>query len=139
GSILVTDLLNPAMPMIRYRIGDAASWAAKPCRCGRSLPMLEEVAGRVTDFLVGSDGRLVSGVYLATYVVAHRPSLGQGPIRQTRAGHVTYRLCPGPGFDAFADGESLRSATREHLGGGATCDVELADRLEAAPSGKFLF
>src|SRR5262245_32968401 len=119
GSLLITDLLNPAMPMIRYRIGDLGSWASQPCPCGRRLPLLQEVAGRVTDFLVGGDGRLVSGVYLATYVVAQRPSLGQVQIVQTRAGEVVYRVCPGPGFDAAADGEYLRRATREHLGPGA--------------------
>src|SRR5262249_36293897 len=65
GGILVTDLLNGAMPLIRYRIGDLGAWADGPCPCGRGLPRLRNVAGRVTDFLVGCDGRLVSGVYLA--------------------------------------------------------------------------
>jgi phenylacetate-CoA ligase len=139
GSLLVTDLLNPAMPMIRYRIGDLASWASRPCPCGRHLPRLEEVAGRVTDFLVGSDGRLVSGVFLATYVVAQRRSLGQVQIHQSRAGHVVYRLRPGPGFDPRADGDYLRQATREHLGAAATADVEPVADLPAEPSGKFLF
>jgi phenylacetate-CoA ligase len=139
GSILVTDLLNLAMPMIRYRIGDMAAWARQPCPCGRGLPLLEEVAGRVTDFLVGADGRLVSGVYLATYVVAHRPSLGQVQIHQSRAGHVVYRLRPGPGFDAGADGEYLRRATWEHLGGGATAEIEPVAELPTEASGKFLF
>jgi phenylacetate-CoA ligase len=127
------------MPLIRYRIGDMAAWSPRACPCGRKLPLLEEVAGRVTDFLVGADGRLVSGVYLATYVVAQRPSLGQVQIRQTRAGEAVYRVCPGPGFDPSADGDYLRRATREHLGEGARAEVQLADRLEAAPSGKFLF
>ncbi len=77
GAILVTDLLNHAMPLIRYRIGDLGAWAAGTCRCGRGLPRLERVAGRVTDFLVGCDGRLVSGVYLATYVVAQRRAWGR--------------------------------------------------------------
>ena len=86
GAVLVTDLLNRAMPLIRYRIGDMAAWADGLCPCGRGLPRLERVSGRVTDFLVGADGRLVSGVFLATYVVAHRPSLGQVQIRQHRAG-----------------------------------------------------
>jgi phenylacetate-CoA ligase len=139
GSILVTDLLNHAMPMIRYRIGDLGSWARRACPCGRHLPLLDEVAGRVTDFLVGADGRLVSGVYLATYVVAQRPSLGQVQIQQSRAGHVVYRLRPGPGFDPRADGEYLRRATREHLGAAATADVEPVRELPAEPSGKFLF
>jgi phenylacetate-CoA ligase len=139
GSILVTDLLNQAMPMIRYRIGDMGSWASRPCPCGRSLPLLGEVAGRVTDFLVGADGRLVSGVYLATYVVAHRPSLGQVQIHQSRAGHVVYRLRPGPGFDNDADALYLRQATREHLGAATTSDVELVSELPTEQSGKFLF
>jgi phenylacetate-CoA ligase len=139
GSILVTDLLNPAMPLIRYRIGDLGAWAAGPCPCGRALPRLERVAGRVTDFLVGADGRLVSGVFLATYVVAQRPSLGQVQIHQDRAGHVVYRLRPGPGFDPAADGDYLRRATREHLGAAATAAVEPVRELPRSPSGKFLF
>jgi phenylacetate-CoA ligase len=139
GSLLVTDLLNPAMPMIRYRIGDMGSWARHRCPCGRNLPLLDEVAGRVTDFLVGADGRLVSGVYLATYVVAQRRSLGQVQIHQSRAGHVVYRLCPGPGFDPQADGDYLRQATREHLGAAATAEVEPVAALPVEPSGKFLF
>ncbi|MFO0930461.1 MAG: hypothetical protein U0736_26110 [Gemmataceae bacterium] len=139
GSIVVTDLFNAAMPMIRYRIGDMGAWAGGACPCGRSLPRLERVAGRVTDFLVGGDGRLVSGVYLATYVVAHRPSLGQVQICQDRRGHVTYRVCPGPGFDPVVDGAYLDDATRQHLGGNATAAVEVVAELPRAASGKFVF
>jgi phenylacetate-CoA ligase len=139
GSILVTDLLNFAMPLIRYRIGDLGAWAADDCPCGRGLPRLEHVAGRSTDFLVGPDGRLVSGVYLATYVVAHRPSLGQVQIRQHRAGAVTYRIRPGHDFGGDDDLAYLRDATREHLGDRAEVDAELVDELPAEPSGKFLF
>src|SRR4029079_2619649 len=53
GSILITDLLNFVMPLIRYRIGDLGSWMNGPCPCGPSLPRLREVSGRVTEFLVG--------------------------------------------------------------------------------------
>jgi phenylacetate-CoA ligase len=139
GSILVTDLLNPAMPLIRYRIGDMGSWASGVCPCGRHLPRLEHVAGRVTDFLVGCTGQLVSGVFLATYVVAQRPSLGQVQIHQRRAGHLIWKLCPGPRFDPDADGEYLRRATREHLGARATAVIEAIREFPASPSGKFLF
>ena len=139
GAVLVTDLLNGAMPLIRYRIGDLAAWADGPCPCGRGLPRLERVAGRFTDFLVGADGRLVSGVFLATYVVAQRPSLGQVQIRQHQAGAVLYRLRPGRDFDPEADGKYLREATRRHLGEGTVCEWEAVDELPAEPSGKFLF
>jgi phenylacetate-CoA ligase len=139
GCILVTDLLNGAMPLIRYRIGDMGAWAKGSCPCGRGLPRLGHVAGRVTDFLVGADGRLVSGVFLATYVVAHRPSLGQVQIWQEKAGAVTYRVRPGPGFEPGPDGEYLADATRRYLGEGADADLEVVAELPAAPSGKILF
>ncbi len=139
GSILVTDLLNRAMPLVRYRIGDLGAWAAGACPCGRGLPRLERVAGRVTDFLVGCDGRLVSGVYLATYVVAGRPSLGQVQVRQDRAGAALWRLKPGRGFRPAEDLDYLRHATRRFLGERAVVESEVVDALPAEPSGKFLF
>jgi phenylacetate-CoA ligase len=139
GSVLITDLLNHAMPLIRYRIGDMAALASGTCSCGRALPRLEKIAGRVTDFLVGDAGQLVSGVFLATYVVAQRPSLGQVQIVQDRAGAVTYRIKANEHFDPIGDGEYLRRATREHLGPQAECDLEMVDDLPVSASGKFLF
>jgi phenylacetate-CoA ligase len=139
GNILVTDLLNLAMPLIRYRIGDLGSWANGPCPCGRGLPRLESVAGRVTDFLVACDGGLVSGVYLATYVVAQRPSLGQVQIVQDRAGAVLYRIKPGRDFRPAEDGAYLRAATRQYLGERAEVSWATVDDLAPEPSGKFLF
>jgi hypothetical protein len=103
------------------------------------LPRLERVAGRVTDFLVGCDGRLVSGVYLATYVVAQRPSLGQVQILQRQPGAVTYRIKPGRDFQHKRDLEYLRMTTRRYLGVEAKIDSEVVEELPAEPSGKFLF
>src|SRR5262249_55637025 len=87
GCLLLTDPLNLAMPLIRYRVGDVGSWDEGPCPCGRGLPRLKEVAGRVTDFLVGGDGRLVSGAFLSVALVARRTSLGRVQIEQHQAGH----------------------------------------------------
>lgn len=139
GEILVTDLLNRAMPLIRYRIGDMGAWAEGCCPCGRGLPRLREISGRVTDFLVGSDGRLVSGVFLATYVVAQRPSLGKVQIRQDQKGHLQFLVCPSPNYDPSADEEYLKQATRKYLGLDTTAEVCLVDELITEESGKLLF
>jgi phenylacetate-CoA ligase len=139
GAILVTDLLNRALPLIRYRIGDAGSWEGGACPCGRGLPRLRSVAGRVTEFLVGADSRLVSGVFLATYVVGQRVSLGQVQIEQTEPGRVLYRVKPGPGFDPGPDLGYLEGLTRRYLGEGTVAEFELVEELRPEPSGKFRF
>ncbi|QDU55679.1 phenylacetate--CoA ligase family protein [Aeoliella mucimassa] len=138
GDILVTDLLNYAMPLIRYRIGDLGSWMHGPCKCGRGLPRLKSVDGRVTDFIVGSDNQLVSGVFLATYVVAQRPSLGRVQIVQSRAGHVELLVCPSDAFDATSDISYLQQSMARHVGP-IDIEVTLVDEIEPEPSGKLLF
>jgi phenylacetate-CoA ligase len=135
----VTDLLNLAMPLIRYRIGDVASWAEGACPCGRTLPRLRGVMGRVTDFLVGGDGRLVSGAFLSIYLVAQRTSLGQVQIRQDAPGQVLFRVKPGHDFDEGPDLEFLRHTTRHYLGEDAVIGHELVTELRSESSGKFLF
>jgi phenylacetate-CoA ligase len=43
GEVVVTSLVNYAMPHIRYRIGDVACWSDRNCECGRHWPLLSEV------------------------------------------------------------------------------------------------
>lgn len=141
GAVLVTDLLNLAMPLIRYRIGDLAIQDDTPCPCGRGLPRLRSVEGRVTDFLVGVDGRLVSGVYLATYVLALRPSLGEVQLWQELPGQVLYKIVRRSVDSPLAneDIQFLITETKRHLGDATIVDYELVDELTTGGSGKFLF
>jgi len=64
GKIIVTDLMNHGMPLIRYRIEDVGIPSEHLCSCGRGLPLMQKVAGRVADFLVKKDGSQVSGISL---------------------------------------------------------------------------
>jgi phenylacetate-CoA ligase len=61
GHLLVTDLTNRAMPLIRYRIGDVVVPSCRVCRCGRGLPLIEGVEGRDADYVLTPSGRLISG------------------------------------------------------------------------------
>jgi phenylacetate-CoA ligase len=140
GSVLVTDLLNLAMPLIRYRIGDMAALDHSPCACGRQLPRLQRLEGRVTDFVVGADGRLVSGVFLATYLVAMRPSLGQVQLWQEAPGRVLYKVRPNDKQAlGSADLHFLEAETKRYLGHDVRVDHECVAELPREPSGKYLF
>src|SRR4029077_8403140 len=77
GEIVITDLSNFAMPMIRYRIRDVGRIKQASCSCLRGLPLMELSAGRVTDFLVATSGTKVSGIVIATYVITNIPGIRQ--------------------------------------------------------------
>jgi phenylacetate-CoA ligase len=140
GVVLVTDLLNRAMPLIRYRIGDMAVPDHLGCACGRGLPRLRHVEGRVTDFLVGTDGRLVSGAVLTVAVVAKRPSLGQVQLWQDAPGRVLYKIRSGDGRPLSpADLQFLDVETRSYLGPDATIDHQYVEELPCEASGKYVF
>jgi phenylacetate-CoA ligase len=59
GRLLVTDLTNRAMPLIRYDIGDIGLSLPGPCRCGRGT-MRFKILGRVQDALVSPPDRILS-------------------------------------------------------------------------------
>jgi phenylacetate-CoA ligase len=60
GELVATPLLNGAMPMIRYNLGDAVRTTKEPCPCGRVTPMLKSVEGRTEDLLVVGGNRMIS-------------------------------------------------------------------------------
>lgn len=61
GAVALTDLFNYGMPLIRYLNGDSATYAATICPCGRGLPLLASIDGRVLDLIRTPDGRILPG------------------------------------------------------------------------------
>lgn len=56
GELVVTDLFNYAMPLIRYKLGDFATLTDQPCTCGRGLPVIEKIHGRAYDTIITPNG-----------------------------------------------------------------------------------
>lgn len=63
GPVLVTYLVNRAMPLIRYDTGDLAVWAAGRCACGRTTRRLARIVGRQSDTIRTASGKLIHGEY----------------------------------------------------------------------------
>ncbi len=57
GDVYCTGFLNYDQPLIRYKIGDRVILSNKPCPCGRAMPVVEEICGRIEDTIIGKDGR----------------------------------------------------------------------------------
>lgn len=57
--LICTGLVNPDMPLIRYRVGDSVTVSNESCDCGRTLPLMGKIDGRNDDLLYTAEGRRV--------------------------------------------------------------------------------
>ena len=60
GEIVATGFDNQVMPLIRYRTGDLATWSDRPNHTRPGFPVVDRIEGRLQEFLVCKDRRLVS-------------------------------------------------------------------------------
>ena len=66
GDIVVTDLINYAFPILRYRLGDRGRWLKGPCACKRPFARMDYVQGRISDQIYLPDGTVLPGEFWTT-------------------------------------------------------------------------
>jgi phenylacetate-CoA ligase len=71
GKLILTDLCNYAMPFIRYEIGDLGSPTDEICPCGRNLPIMKSLKGRIFDFVFTPDGHYIPGEYFHCMIIEY--------------------------------------------------------------------
>lgn len=138
GELVITDLRNFAMPLIRYRIRDVGRLKQAACSCPRGLPLMDVSGGRVTDFLHATNGSKVSGVVIATYVITNIPGIKQIQFIQHDPGAVTIKLVKGHGWSAEAMNE-LTERAHKYLGSDMRLQLEFRDQIPQEKSGKYRF
>ncbi len=69
GEIVITDLNNYSVPLIRYRIGDLAVAVDNTiaCPCGRGLSRIGEIQGRTAALVYCNNGRWLPGTFFAHF------------------------------------------------------------------------
>ena len=137
GEILVTDLLNTAMPMIRYQIGDTGILLDTKCPCGRNLSVMKIETGRITDFLVTPTGKKVSGVAIATFIITNIDGIGQVQFHQKEKQSVEIKLVKNDKFNEQTLG-SLEENTRYWMDD-INVKIDIVDEIKRSASGKMLF
>jgi phenylacetate-CoA ligase len=138
GKIIITDLSNFAMPLIRYEVGDVASWADGTCPCGRPSPRLVSIEGREADYVVTGSGQLVSGISLTENFATLVPGIAQLQIIQERIDHFRFRIVRGPDFSAESE-RRIAQLVRERFGTPTRFTCEFVNRIPQEPSGKYRF
>jgi phenylacetate-CoA ligase len=137
GEIVVTHLATREFPFIRYRTGDVAVLDEHLCRCGRGLPMLKEIQGRTTDFVVATDGTVLHGLALI-YILRDMAGVQGFKVIQDDLQHTTVLLVADGQFPA--DGEHrIVEGFRRRLGQSVQVQVQRVERIPAEKSGKFRY
>lgn len=134
GRLVATGLLNADMLLVRYEVGDRAVLAAAgtTCPCGRTLPVVASLEGRLDDVVVTPEGRRIGR--LDPVFKADLP-IREAQIVQTSRERVVLRVVPAPGYGpAVADDLARRLGQR--LGPSMEVAVEEVERLPRGGAGK---
>lgn len=108
GKLVITDFNNYGMPLIRYRVEDVGVLSDRTCSCGRTLPMLERLEGRVADFLKKPDGGQVAGISLVERTLTKVPGVEQMQLVQEDLFEIKINRVKGPEYTPDTDTELLR-------------------------------
>jgi len=138
GSIVVTDLQNRAMPLLRYKVGDTATATLRQCPCGRGLPLVESIDGREADYVTTATGELVSGISLTENFAMQVPGIGQLQIVQRDVEEFVLRIVRTEEFTAQSDSQ-IADLVRKRFGASTRYTIEFVEQIPQEPSGKYRF
>jgi phenylacetate-CoA ligase len=137
GEVVITDLNNLCMPMIRYRIGDiAVAMDDTPCACGRGLPRVGRIEGRVQSIILGANGSAMPGTFFAHLFKDYDYLVRQFQVIQDEPGSLLLKLVRGPRFDTGTLESEVLSRLRHFMGAETRIEIELVDEIAMVRTGK---
>ena len=133
GDVVCTSFVNFAQPLIRYRVGDRAVWAADPqCPCGSQFPVLERVDGRREDVILLEDGRRLGT--MTNLFKGHLPIV-EAQVVQESLDEFTFNVVPGREWDERS-ARAMRQQARAFLGN-VRINIQRVDSIPRDGSGKY--
>jgi phenylacetate-CoA ligase len=133
GPLLVTGLAEHATPMFRYRIGDVGTLSKRPCACGRPGPAFLHVNGRMEDYVMTPDGRLIGRL---DHIFKAQFDVAEAQIVQDSPEAVAVLLVPRAGYTGASE-RALQKEMRARLGNEIQIEVRLVEEIPREPNGKF--
>lgn len=132
GKFLTTGLVNEAMPLIRYEIGDAGALGNRNCDCGNPVPLIEAIDGRNDDLILTKSGNRVGRL---DPVFKSTLKIKEAQIVQLSLVKFEIKIVPTTGFDQ-KDQDDIKARLMERLG---DIDVEfkIVESIKRGPNGKF--
>lgn len=138
GKLVITDLNNYGMPLIRYRVEDVGVLSERLCACGRTTPILERLEGRVADFLKKPDGGQVAGVSLVERTLTKIPGIEQMQLVQEKLHEIIINRVKGPEYTLATD-SALLTEFSQVFGPDVTLVIQDVNKIPQEKSGKYRF
>jgi len=135
GRILLTDLHNFAMPLIRYALGDHAEVGA-PCACGRGLPVLRRIRGRTRNMVRYPSGDSAWPLPWLASELAEIAPVRQIQMIQRSVDEIDVRLVADETFDAETE-EKLMAYFQKGLRHPFRLALNYVDSIPRSAGGKF--
>ncbi len=134
GEAVMTGLCSEAQPFIRYRTGDVVTMATEPCREGRGLHVLEQVAGRSTDFVVASDGTVMHALAVI-YILRDVAGVGEFKVVQESTHRIGIQVVPNALWKDTAKAVIV-DQFQARLGSDVSVEIDLVEAIPPESSGK---
>lgn len=135
GKLLITDLNNRVMPLIRYDLGDMGIISTEPCKCGRPYPLLQKVIGRQSDVLRLPNKKIVFPDDLAE-IFYPLPQVRKFQVIQEELSKVNVFVA----LKSGSEDESLKALIyrqlQEALGDGTDIKLDFVEDIPILSSGK---
>ena len=138
GFVIITDLVNYAMPFTRYKLEDIAVLSNEQCPCGRAQPLIKKIEGRIADFLISPEGQLVSGISLTDHFAGQIPGVAQIQIVQDKINLLRLNIVKNNKFDEKSE-QIVSHLVREFFGERMQFEYSFVDRIPQGKTGKYRF
>ena len=135
GEVVISNLVNRGTILLNYRLGDLAAWLPEPCPCGRKLPLLSFIKGRVADWLVTPAGERLHPQTVAD-VLDEETQVVRYQAVQTTPSRLSIRLVTGPGAARDVIKTHVERRLEERLGREIVTEVQFVDDLPRTAGGK---
>lgn len=124
--LLITDLINTAMPILRYETGDTGTPIEGACPCGRGLSRVSEVQGRIIELLPTKLGGHINGQLFATFHWIE--GIKQYQVIQHKIDKFKIRISPDKTFKE-SNLKPMLETIRDRFGQDTTIDIEYMDNI----------
>lgn len=134
GHVIATGFINFDQPLIRYRMGDLLTLSKnQTCQCGRSMPVVEEIVGRIMDTVITEDGREMVSFYR---VFSNNTSIMESQVVQHTLTKFDINLVVNKVMPEH-EKEDLLTKLRSQLGDHAEVTLNFLDTIPRGANGKF--